>query len=179
MIELLTDKIIYGPLVMVPSIILLVVGLFVTLWPHSLFYRILGILITIIGGAGITVCLQSAFEIPPKESCPVTRVEIFPVEFRSENNTLYVFKRSSYVKVNSLTTEFVSPDDTLFIYHYVTMGRQLDWGEDSYKTFKRNQDAILMDSLILNPKAIELRNDTTLLDIDPDGGFIIKPDTLK
>lgn len=51
------------------------------------------------------------------------------------------------------------------------------WGEGSYRKFKRKHDIIMLDSLQVI-KNIEIVNDTTLLDINPEGGFIIKKDTI-
>jgi len=98
------------------------------------------------------------------------RIETFPVEFRSENNKLYVFKNEAYTKVSQLTSEFVAKDDTLFIYHYETIGAKMSWGTDSYIVLKKRQNIFLIDSL-------QAVNDKIMLDINPAGGFIARKDS--
>jgi len=65
------------------------------------------------------------------------RIETFPVEFRSENNKLYVFKNEAYTKVSQLTSEFVAKDDTLFIYHYETIGAKNVLGHRQLHSLKK------------------------------------------
>lgn len=173
-----TNELFYGHTILWPSIIAFILGLIAFIGSDYLGLRILGMIIGIAGVLGIIECIHSGANIPEPSQNPITRVEVYPVELRTENNTLYVFVSGNYSKVSVYTNEFVAPQDTMFRYYYEAVGANLKWGESYYHVFKRNQNAVFLDSLT-HPIEIEIKGDTTRLDLTPSGEFIAKPDSLQ
>ncbi|MDG1950634.1 MAG: hypothetical protein P8J32_07520 [bacterium] len=179
-LEHFTDELIIGHAILWPAIISFIAGLFLFFFlpDYNILGRILGVVLFLVGLIGIVECTVSGLTIPDKELNPITKIETYPVEFRPENNTLYVFVNGFYTKVTRYTSEYVEAQDTMFRYYYESIGGNLKWGEDYYTVFKRNENAIFLDFLEF-PVEIEMKGDTIRLEMTPDRDFIVKPDSLK
>ena len=47
-----------------------------------------------------------------------TKLSVHPVEYRPENNRLYIFKDNTYQSVQDYTSQYIKPNDTIYIYDY-------------------------------------------------------------
>lgn len=121
-VEELTNKLISGHAVLWPSIAIVVIGIIVVIATFKSIWKVVGGVIISIGAIGVIECVISGTKLPDVELNPITRVDAYPVELRSENNTLYVFKEGIYKKVSAFTSTYVTKHDTMFVYHYESVG---------------------------------------------------------
>lgn len=177
-IELFTDELVYGHAILWPSIVFFIAGILMGFLSDYVYLRIIGFIVAVPAILGIIACISSGAKLLEPEENPVTKIEIYPVELRPENNTLYVFINGNYTKVSMFTNEYIAPTDTMFKYYYENVGGQMMWGEKYYTTFERNQNVTFLDSMRL-PVEIEFKSDTIKLDMTPSGEFIVKPDSLQ
>ena len=158
-----------GGLLLVPSIIFVIVGL---IWGGSYikwWWKIVGFSIATIGLLGVSECIASGASMPDnEEEYPIMSINMYPVEYRPENNTLYVFKDGSYVKASRYTSEFITPEDTLYEYEYQSKGNNLLWGDGIYYTYDRIENVLWLDSLSMQTT---LHGDTVLIQMGEDGMF--------
>lgn len=152
---------IHGASLLFPSIALFAIGLIKAICDDRIKIQIFFLLIAIIGCIGISECIASAANQPGKDRLyPVFMVNTYPVEYRPENNRLYVFKDNYYHPVSNFTNEYVNKDDTLFEYHYFELGNNLYWGRGMFTSLKRLDNIVWYDSLnaqkIMTPETITL-----------------------
>ena len=101
----------------------------------------------------------------------VFETQKYPVEYRVENNTMYVFYRDQFEKVSNYTDEYVHKNDTMYVYNTTAIGGVYEWGNSIVRQFTPLTEIHYWD--FYKNESQTITQDTVLLEIGPEGGFII------
>ena len=134
---------------------------------RKIWKKLIGVLLMLLGVAfGVETIASLAHKEKPGL---VYDLETYPVEYREENNTLYVFFDGKLQKVSEFTDEYIGAEDSMYVYHTIDMGDCYNWGRDRAISFKTLSNLVFLDSV----KMPIAEPDTVLLEIGADGDFFL------